>query len=246
MKRLLTALLLSALALPAAANAALRDDIAAKMDAEPYVDSWEIQGVYAGYTLVSVSTGGNGCPALFRWFHEGDEGLVMSQEFGTCAHFSETREEGDVAYIVMPSLNASQGDVLFSYDGETITDKIIGLKASGVSADDPGAWAEKSVYDYMVAGEHEAMFLRMMDWRWLDLARRSSAVGSGKMETEGNWITGSACMPHACSDNVMALGINTASGETVIAVKADGEPPRLFGQTSEPLPGPVRDLLTTP
>ena len=242
LKSIFAAFLISACATSAIAQTPGDDAIRAHFDAFPWIAGWERQGSHGGYELIAVRGGGNACPATFYWAVYVDGTLEVSEEFGTCAYPEDVTVENGRVIVVMPSFDPSKGDIRFTYDGDEIVEEVLGLKSSGVS--DAAAWAEKSVYDYMTAGENEALLLSLMEWGDLEAARRASVVGEATMSRDGNWVTGSACRPHMCGDTMMALAINVASGETIVALKEDGVDARLFGKPSEAMPAEVRSVLT--
>jgi len=201
------------------------------------------------HVLVIYSTGGNLCPAQFVWLDTTPGSVGLSKAFGTCSEVAEVSRNGTLITVTMESFNASVGTVAFDYDGERITERVLGLQSSEVAtaaaaAGNPDVWIGESLHEYLGAAENEANLIASLGWDALDELRASTAVGSARLESDGEWITGSGCRPHMCNTDYGALAIHRQTGRVVAALRRSGEGPRLLGEPLGPLPNAIREVMT--
>ncbi|HLS69258.1 MAG TPA: hypothetical protein VK035_07935 [Kiloniellales bacterium] len=197
--------------------------------------------------LVTYSTGGNLCPAQFVWLNTAPGSVGLSKTFGTCSEGAEVSRDGKFVTVTMQSSNASVGMVAFDYDGERITERMLGLESSDVAkaaAGNPEAWIGESLHEFLRAAENEAQLISALGWDALDELRHSTVVGSERLESDGDWITGSGCRPHMCNTDYGALAIHRQTGSLLAALKSSGEKPRLVGEPLGPLPNAIREVMT--
>lgn len=146
----------------------------------------------------------------------------------------------------MPSLDASRGMVAFDYDGKQITERLLGLRPSGVSGDSADAWIDKSAYAYLTAPENEAAVIALMGWEALDAVRNASTISSEDqaLSIDGNWLVASGCQPHSCNTSFTAIALHRESGKPLVALKLEGRSAALFGEPAGSLPTELRKVLT--
>ena len=194
--------------------------------------------------LVSVSYGGNACPAEFRWLDTTPGKVALTDSFGTCSDLVEISYTAEVVTVTMPSMNTSVGRVAYDFDGTTITERMLGLEASGVPEGDVRAWAGKHASDYLGAAENEARLLELMGWDMLAIARNAILITSEVLEEQTGYLVAGGCKPHDCGDTYGAIALHLETGEPLVAVKEDDASPKLFGMPQGPLPNRIRHVMT--
>lgn len=194
--------------------------------------------------LVSVSYGGNACPAEFRWLDTTPGKVAITESFGTCSDLIKVSHTSEVVTVTMPSMNTSVGRVAYDYDGTTITERMLGLEASGVPEGDIRAWAGKHASDYLGAAENEARLLELMGWDMLAVARNAILITSEVLDEQAGYLVAGGCKPHDCGDTYGAIALHLETGEPLVAVKEDGALPKLFGKPQGPLPNRIRQVMT--
>ncbi|OOY03207.1 hypothetical protein [Thioclava sp. F28-4] len=196
--------------------------------------------------LVSVASGGVACPTNYAWLDTTPGHLRLTETFGTCSEIYELSHDAETVTLTMPSMDPSEGQVAFIFDGHSVVRKVLGLKSSKVARNSAGnadAWIGESPYEYLTAAEMEPTLLREMTWSQLDMLRRYMTVGSQQMTVEGNWIVGSGCLPHVCNTDHAAIALYRSTGQLVAAIKRDGHEPVLIGEPPEALPNTIRAIM---
>lgn len=150
--------------------------------------------------------------------------------FGTCSDTVEVTHTRDIVTVTMPSLDASRGMVAFDYGGKQITERLLGLRRSGVSGDSADVWIGRSAYAYLTAPENDAALVALMGWEALDAARNASAISSDDqaLSIDGNWLVASGCQPHSCNTSFTAIALHRESGKPLVALKLEGRPAELL------------------
>lgn len=118
----------------------------------------------------------------------------------------------------------------------------LALGAHSAAADGPGDWVGRYAYDLLNSPEMAARLGALMGAEALTETREVIVVGSA-MATDGEWVAGFGCMPHACADAYGAVAISTRDGQVVVALRRAGGPARLWGELGRAMPGPVLQVL---
>lgn len=212
---------------------------------EGYASAWLGDRV-GNLILIGMTLGGTACPATFAWLDTTPGKVALSDTFGSCSDTVEVSHDRETVTVTMPSMNASRGMVAFDFDGKTVTERVLGLQASGVTGKGPEAWLGKSAYDYLTAPENEPMLIELMGWDALDDARHASTVSSeaNSLREDGAWLVASGCQPHLCDTNFTGVALHLETGTPVVALKRDGEEGKLFGKPPSALPADFRRILT--
>ncbi|NIY80647.1 hypothetical protein HCZ23_14370 [Celeribacter sp. HF31] len=192
--------------------------------------------------LLSLSYGGNACPAEYVWVHAVPGAIRLSDTFGTCSDLYELSYDSETVSVSMPSMRSGDNhNVTFVYDGKTIREEAGSRKEQGVAT--VAGWQGQHIS--MVIGDAgwEGYFLSFMPPEALADARRILNVGHN-MEWQGPWLTAWACQPHACNSTRGAIAM-TADGTGVIVALWEGATGvRLWGNPKGlPLPGTVLDVV---
>lgn len=141
-------------------------------------------------------------------------------------------------------LSAGGGDEMgYVFDGETVSEVQLGLKAAGVSdPKDASAWSGKYAYEVLTAAEMEPLLLEVMSWEDLEAVRFSSGVSAEGMTPDGDWYAATGCRPHMCSSEMAGVAVSTKDGRVIVAHWEEGNG-EVFGEPTSALPNKFRALL---
>lgn len=201
--------------------------------------------IWKNSALISLPTGGNGCPNLYSWITLDAQGLRATDPFGTCSEQVDVVEKSDEDILVsMGRLNGA-GKAGFVFDGESIQETEVGLVSAGVSNPrNAKSWAGKSANAVAVAAEMEPALLEIIDWQTLELLRSASSISSNAMEPDGQWYAATGCMPHRCNEHRAGVAISTEDGSILVATWSKETGGQLFGNPKSPVPNKLRALLS--
>lgn len=197
------------------------------------------------YFLIQYSTGGSACPVEWVWLNTAPGSVGLSESFG-CSEWAEVDFDGKIMTVTMESLNSSEGEVAYDFDGHSITRRVVGLKSNEVAqaaGDDLNAWVGEYAYYYVNAPENEDKLIKALGWNDLDQVRRSITVSSTPFEVDGDWIVGRGCRPHSCDSHRAAFAIHRSTGSYLVALM-ENKKSRLIGEPIGPLPTHVRAVMT--
>lgn len=201
--------------------------------------------IWKNSALISLPTGGNGCPNLYSWITLDEQGIRATETFGTCSEQVDVVDKSDEDILVsMGRLNGA-GKAGFVFDGESIQETELGLISVGVSNPrNAKSWAGKSANEVAVAAEMEPALLEIIDWQTLELLRAASSISSNAMEPDGQWYAATGCMPHRCNEHRAGLAISISDGSIIVATWNKETGGHLFGNPKSPVPNKLRALLS--
>lgn len=70
--------------------------------------------------LVSINTGNNGCPFVYRWIVLDKSGYRVSPEFGSCNDQIKVTVKGRKLTMITPSTHTPDSVDMYTYDGKTL------------------------------------------------------------------------------------------------------------------------------
>ena len=107
---------------------------------------------------------------------------------------------------------------------------------------DPIAWIGEHPARLIGSPDWTATFEALMGSAALAEARARMRVAS-PMTREGDWVVGRACRPHACPLAFGAVALSVPGGRPLVALWAEGSPPRLWGDPRGTVPPTVLGVL---
>ena len=194
--------------------------------------------------LITLSQGGNACPAHYVWLHAVPGDLRFSDVFGTCSDLAEVSYDSENVIVRIPSMVAGEGKVTFLYDGKgPVREARADVDVSGMAAwDDWGYWDARHPYDMMAAADMRPRFVALMGREVYQRALSRVVVASNMMR-EGDWITGAGGQRHNATAARTAVALNRRDGRLVVASKGEGGAPMMWGHPDMVLPGPIAAIM---
>ncbi len=167
--------------------------------------------------LISLGSGGSGCPALYAWLHTEGGRARVTETFGNCSDLAELRSDKETVRVVMPARVAADGFVAFVYDGRSIEEVVLGQVSAGVGlrAED---WIGRYPYEVM----------RDADWRGPLVAQMGEAayrragevIGtSTPFVVEGDWVVGEGFNNRLPGIARGVLALNRTDGRAIVAIR---------------------------
>ena len=192
---------------------------------------------------MSLSQGGNACGAEYVWAMLSDQGVIYSPVFGTCYDSYEIEHLDGAVRVTIPNTEVGAGPVAYLFDGTRLTAEREGLEPIGWSMGEPGDfWAGKYLFDLLDAQEMQAPLNAILDAGELDIVQANAGLGT-PMEVEGDWIVGTACEKFTCETDKLAIAVSRDGSRIALAVTEDGFAPAIYGDTDQPLPAALTDLV---
>jgi hypothetical protein len=193
--------------------------------------------------LVTLSQGGNACPAQYVWLHTDADDVRVSETFGTCSDTFEVSSDAETLTVTLPSLDATEGFVAFDYDGNQITERVVGQEAS-ISGPDAGAepWIGQYPHDLFRASDWRGPLVALMGEE--AYARAGATIElSGPMEAEGDWVAGAGCVKIGCETVRGAVAIHRGDGRLLVALRTPEAGLEVYGDEPGELPPSVQDVI---
>lgn len=78
--------------------------------------------------LVSINSGNNGCPIMYRWIVLKKSGYEVSPEFGSCNEHIKVSAKGRHLTLQTPSAQAADKIDEYVYDGKTVKHRLRSIK----------------------------------------------------------------------------------------------------------------------
>ncbi len=78
--------------------------------------------------LVSINSGNNGCPVMYRWVVLEKSGYRISPEFGSCNEQIKVQAKGRRLTLLTPSAQAPNKIDEYVYDGKTVKHRLHTIK----------------------------------------------------------------------------------------------------------------------
>lgn len=209
-------------------------DVLVDLPNEPFL-AW-IETKLGDLLLVAISQGGNACPAEYVWVHATPGAIRQSEVFGTCSDIVEVTFDSETVRVTMPSAQPGEGDVAFVYDGKNPITKIQHpLARSGMAnPNDWSFWIGRLPYELFVASELQHRLSEELGPEGLRDAQTMLSVAK-PMDRDRDWVVGTGCQPHMCSDSYGGLAANLNDGR-IIVILHDENGIRMWGNFAGPVP----------
>lgn len=194
--------------------------------------------------LVGLASMGNGCFTEYVFIHTGeDEDLRVSPQFGTCGGNLEVSRDDDTVRVAMDSLNAEEGRLEYTYDGQKITERVTGQLESHSP---PTASARNWI------GHNARKLFETADWREPLVSLMGEQAYkeaqdlfwfSEDMDFSEGWIAGMGSANTDTGVRWCAVAINDDDRRLLVVMGGDGEVPRFWGDARGPLPAPIVEAI---
>jgi len=183
-----------------------------------------------GTAVLSVSNGGNGCAAMYEVVSVDAAGQVAATApFGTCSDLADIAGSATAITVRFAPIGGTDG-TLYRWTAGT------GLAAPErlAFAPKPGTgWAEAGD----LVGQHPSTLfdnaaiyaaLKTLLGRDYPLLLDRLLVANEMTSSEGNLITGSGCMAHACNSDNAFVALDPAKQQIYVALRQEGKAERFY------------------
>lgn len=196
--------------------------------------------------LVGLGSVGNGCYDEYVLVHTGrDDNLRVSDRFGTCGGDVAAAVEGDVVRISMDSPDPNEGRLEYTYDGERVTERVLGQEQSHSP---PTASARNWI------GRYPGDLFRFSDWReplvgligeeaYKEAQQIMDLTDGHGMQLSNGWVGGLAYGNRESTGSWGAVAISEDDRRLIVVLGHQGEPPRMWGDPRGALPAPIIEAI---
>lgn len=218
---------------------------------EPEPDSAQqvvwIEDQVGSLLLVGLASRGNGCYTGYVWVHTApEENLRATEQFGTCGAELEVSADAETVTVSMNSLNPDEGRLEYSYDGDRVTERVLGMGVSHAGPDASArSWLGLNPAELFAGSDWEEALVSLMGREVYEEAQDVFRLydPEGMVLSEG-WVVGNAYGNTASGAMWGAVAINDDDRRLLVALNTDGGTPRLWGDPNGALPAQVLKVLT--
>jgi len=196
-----------------------------------------VQGIYEGagrtFVLVSESTGGNGCPAMFAIVEMQGDAITVSDQFGNCSDIVKAEAKDDSLVVTMPKFDGTGEETTTFRNGHlAMTEKINSEDGDGPERAPGGNLAlfvsNKHVAEAMGMKAFVNALKKIMPHGDFQEAREMALSGPGvDFQMHDGVASANACERHNCGDHSFSVVVDQ-TGQAWGALYNEGKA-RFFG-----------------
>lgn len=196
-----------------------------------------VQGIFEGagrtFVLVSESTGGNGCPAMFAIVEMQGDAITVSDQFGNCSDIVKAEAKDDSLVVTMPKFDGTGEETTTFRNGHlAMTEKINSEDGDGPERAPGGNLAlfvsNKHVAEAMGMKAFVNALKKIMPHGDFQEAREMALSGPGiDFQMHDGVASANACERHNCGDHSFSVVVDQ-TGQAWGALYNEGKA-RFFG-----------------